>query len=310
MLLALKFGYRHIDCARFYQNEVEVGQGIARALQEGIVKREEIFVTSKIWNTDHAPKHAKASIEQSLKDLQLDYLDLLLVHWPVNWKKVGDEVWEPTNPETGHMLHELDEHVASVKLCWEAMEDAADKGLVRSLGVSNFSTKQLDELFSYARIRPVVHQFEIHPYFQQDELIAYCKSHDLRVEAYCPLGNRPNVPDTPLDDPVIHELGKKYNKTPGQIVLRWGIQHSGVILPRTNNPARLRENFNIFDFELSQEDMAKIKELGKKNIRVRYANKHFNHGSSRWLGFQRYVDEDLTQTFCLFLVSLSALFSW
>lgn len=275
-ITALKSGYRHIDCARIYGNESEVGAGISKALKEGVVKREEIFVTSKVWNNAHAPQDTLASIEATLKDLQLDYLDLLLIHWPVNFKKIEGQM-VPRDAD-GNVIQEEDESVASVKLCWQAMESAVEKGLVKSIGVSNFSIQEIDDLLAYARIKPAAQQIEIHPYFQQDEMIAYCKSKNITIEAYSPLGNLKNTGEedvTPLNDPVVAELGKKYNKSAGQIVLRWGLQHSGVVLPKSTNPERIKQNLSITDFTLSDEDMAKMKELGKKNHRVSSAHECF-----------------------------------
>jgi len=265
---ALVCGYRHIDCARIYGNENEVGLGFARAIREGVVRREDVFLTSKIWNNAHNGELARKQLDQTLKELQVEYVDLLLIHWPVNFKMVEGNMWP--KDDNGHTMNETDSSVASIKLCWQAMEKFVDEGKVKSIGISNFSKEECEEVFGYARIKPVVNQIEVHPYFQQDDLIAYCHSKGMLVEDYCPLGNlkRHGAEDvTPMNEPIVKQLAEKYKKTAGQIVLRWGLQHSDVILPKTVTVSRLPENLAVADFELSAEDMKAMKELGKKNVR-------------------------------------------
>lgn len=219
---AIKQGYRHLDCALIYQNEAEIGRALARAFAEGLVKREELFITSKVWNTAHSPAAARAAIATTLRDLQLEYLDLYLVHWPCNFKLVESGELLPRGAD-GKLLHETDSSVASTQLVWRELESFVDQGKVRSIGVSNFSTAEIDEVLSYARIRPTVHQIEVHPGFQQDELIASARRQNLVVQAYCPLGATPAEGHTwtAIADPVVLEIAKRQNKTPGQIVLRW-----------------------------------------------------------------------------------------
>lgn len=260
-------GYRHIDCARLYGNEAEVGTGLARALGEGLCKREELFIVSKVWNNAHSTEATKASLELTLKELGLQYIDLLLIHWPIDFK-LGAEM-TPRN-EAGHVIPD-ESGLASVKICYQAMEAAVDAGLIKSIGISNFNEADITDLYTYARIKPVANQIEIHPYFAQESLVAFCREKQIVCPAYCPLANpNPGSGDpTPLGEPLILDLAKKYNKSAGQIVLRWGLQLHGVVLPKSTTPTRIAENIDIFDFALSEEDMAAIKaQLSSKQKRL------------------------------------------
>lgn len=261
---ALQVGYRHLDCARLYANEKEVGAGIARALQEGLLTREELFVTSKVWNDSHTRELTRSSVEGMLADLGLSYLDQVLIHWPVSWRVPN------VRDEAGNSVEETDPTKASAKLAWGALEELVDEGKIRSIGVSNFTPAQIDELLTYARIRPDVNQVELHPYLQQDALLADAKSRGMLLTHYCPLANvhRPGFESlTALTEPIILALAEKHKRTPGQIILRWGVQHGNVVLPKSVTPERIKANLDIFDFELSEEDMAQIKELGKRQHR-------------------------------------------
>jgi len=273
---ALKAGYRHIDCARIYGNESEVGRGIARALSEKLLTRAELFVTTKVWNDSHTRERALQSIKNSLKDLQLDYIDLVLIHWPIDFEH-EEGTHFPKDPKTGKARNETDPSKASVKLCWQGLEDAVQQGLTRAIGVSNFSPQQIDELLEYASIKPDVNQIELQPYLQQDELLAYAKKNGLVIVAYSPLGNlkREGAEDfTPLNEPVVASIAKKHHKSPAQIVLRWGLQHGQVVLPKSVTPERIRANLALFDFALDEADMAAMKELGQK--KYRFINPDFN----------------------------------
>lgn len=277
---ALESGYRHIDCARIYANEKEVGAGITKAFNEKIVTREEVFITSKVWNTEHSRELALQSVRDSLADLQLKYLDLVLIHWPVHFARIPEKGSFPRD-ESGQVINETDASKASIRAAWEGLEDAFASGLTRAIGVSNFSSAQIDELMLYAKVKPVCNQVELHPFFPQDELLAYCKSKNIAVVQYSPLGNLnagSEENDTPLKDPLIVELAAKYKKTPAQIILRWGIQHGQVVLPKSVTPSRIRENIDIFDFQLDQSDMEAIKKLGAKN--KRFVNPNFNVGGT------------------------------
>jgi diketogulonate reductase-like aldo/keto reductase len=184
---ALKVGYRHLDCARVYSNEAEVGRGIARAIKDGFLKREELHVTSKIWNNAHSAEHTMLDIQTSLKDLQLESIDLMLIHWPVNFKRIPDQMF-PRNADNT-VIHEEDESVASIKICYQTLEKAQSQGLVKAIGVSNFTKEQIDEVLTYAKVPPAALQVEVQPWFPQEDLIAYCREKNMIVQGYCPLGN-------------------------------------------------------------------------------------------------------------------------
>jgi len=251
---ALKTGYRHIDCAFVYGNEAEVGQGLKEAMEELNIPREEIFVTSKLWNCFHHPEDVETAFRLSLDALGLEYLDLYLIHWPTGFKR-GTELF-PKN-EDGSFQYD-----SSVPLTdtWKAFEKLVEKGLVRSIGVSNFNSLQLKDIMEVATIKPVTNQIECHPYLAQEKLINFCKEHDIAITAYSPLGSpdRPwATPEEPvlLDDPKIGDIAKKYGKSPAQVLIRWQTQRGVVVIPKSVTPARIDENFNIFDFELTQEEI-------------------------------------------------------
>lgn len=279
---ALKAGYRHIDAARIYGNEKEVGEGIKRALDEKILTRDELFVTTKVWNNSHSQELALKSIRASLADLQLDYLDLVLIHWPVDFEFVEGESF-PKN-EAGH-IKQADPAVANIKLAWQGLEAAVEQKLVRSIGVSNFTVAEVDALREYARIVPACNQIELHPYLQQEELLAYGRKHNIVTVAYSPLGNlkrdKEEEGKTPLVDETVKALAKKYGKSEGQIILKWGLQHGQVVLPKSVTPSRIESNLALFDFELSAEDLEQMKKLGAKQ--VRFVNPDFKKdGAKVW----------------------------
>lgn len=224
---ALENGYRSIDTAAIYQNE----KGVGNAIRESVVPREEIFLTSKVWNSEQGYKTTLAAFDASLDKLQTSYLDLYLIHWPKGEKSV----------ET-----------------WEALEELYKKGKVRAIGVSNFLVHHLEEFLPKCNIIPAVNQVEFHPELIQPDLVKYCKKKGIQQEAWSPImkGRVNNIPE-------IKELAAKYNKTPVQVVLRWDIQKGIVTIPKSVTPERIISNANIFDFELSPEDMEKINQLDK-----------------------------------------------
>ncbi|WP_251554116.1 aldo/keto reductase [Neobacillus muris] len=228
---AIKNGYRSIDTAAIYQNEEGVGQGI----RESGVPREELFVTSKVWNSDQGYESALKAFDTSLQKLGLDYLDLYLIHWPGKTK---------------------------FKETWKALEKLYKDGRVRAIGVSNFKIHHLDELLKDAEIQPMVNQVEYHPHLTQKDLLAYCQNHGIQLEAWSPLKQ-----GQLLDDSTIKEIAAKYGKTPAQVILRWDLQTKVVTIPKSIKEHRIIENANIFDFELSEDDMNKIDALNK-NERV------------------------------------------
>lgn len=262
---AIKIGYRHFDCAADYKNETEVGEALAGAFQSGLVKREDLFITTKLWNSDHG--HVFEACKDSLKKLQLDYLDLYLVHFPVATEHTGVGTTDSALDEDGVL--EIDTTI-SLETTWRAMEDLVSKGLVRSIGISNYDIFLTRDCLAYSKVKPAVNQIETHPYFQRDSLVKFCLKHGVSITAHTPLGGAAANTEwfgsvSCLDDPVLKGLAAKYKRTVAQIVLRWGIQRNTVVIPKTSNLKRLEENFQVFDFELTKEDMDQIKSLDRKH---------------------------------------------
>lgn len=250
-----------------YKNEIEVGEALAEAFQTGLVKREDLFITTKLWNSDHG--HVVEACKDSLKKLQLDYLDLYLVHFPIATKHTGVGTTESALDKDGVL--EIDTTI-SLETTWHSMEDLVSMGLVRSIGISNYDIFLTRDCLAYSKVKPCVNQIETHPYFQRESLVKFCQKHGICVTAHTPLGGA--VANTEwfgtkscLDDPILKGLADKYKKTEAQIALRWGLQRNTVVIPKTSNPKRLEENFQVFNFELSKEDMDLIKSM-EKNYRT------------------------------------------
>lgn len=226
---ALKVGYRHIDTAQAYYNEEEVGSAIAKS---GI-PRKEIFITSKVWVSNYGYEQAKKSVIESMKKLQTDYIDLMLLHQPFS-----------------------DYYGA-----WRALEDLYEEGKLKAIGISNFYPDRMIDICAFSRTAPMVNQVELHPHDQQIEAQEWMKKYGVQIESWAPFGEgRGNM----FTNPVIAEIGKKYGKTVAQVILRWQLQRGIVVIPKSVHIERMRENFNVFDFELSADDMAKIAALDTK----------------------------------------------
>ncbi|KAL2730864.1 aldo-keto reductase family 1 member B1-like [Vespula squamosa] len=253
---AIDIGYRHIDCAHVYGNEKEVGEAIKTKIAEGVVTRKDLFVTSKLWNTFHQPDLVEPALKKTLSDLNLEYLDLYLIHWPIAYKE-GDDLF-PKNSDGSPEFSNAD-YIDT----WKAMEGVLNKGLTKNIGVSNFNSEQINRLLKNCTVKPVTNQIECHPYLTQKKLSAFCKEKDIVITAYSPLGSpdRPWAkPDDPklLEDMKLLELGKKYNKTPAQILLRYQLDRGHVVIPKSVTKSRIAENSNIFDFQLKPDDIAYI----------------------------------------------------
>lgn len=229
VLAAIQAGYRLIDTAAVYQNE----RGVGSAIRASGIDRKELFITTKLWNNEQGAGKVRPALLASLERLGLDYIDLYLIHWPM--------------PAVGKYLE-----------TWREFELLQKEGLVRSIGVSNFHVKHLEELKKHSRVLPAVNQIELHPYFQQTELREYCKSQGIRVESWSPLGGSGS---NLLGDPLIEKIAKKYAKTVAQVVLRWHLQNDLVVIPKSSNPQHIKENFAVFDFILSPSDMRAIATL-------------------------------------------------
>lgn len=234
---ALQSGYRHVDAAAIYGNETFVGKAIKEFLSESGVGREDIFVTSKVWNTERGYDKTIAAFHKTLKDLQLEYLDLYLIHWPASYSQF--ENWEEINRET-----------------WRAFETLYAEGLVKSIGVSNFYVSHLESLLKQARVKPMVNQIEIHPGQNQKEIVDFCRQHQIAVEAWSPLGT-----GRLLQNETLAAIAAKYNKSVAQLCIRWSLQHGLIPLPKSITPERIRQNFEVFDFEIAEEDMNVINNM-------------------------------------------------
>jgi 2,5-diketo-D-gluconate reductase A len=228
---ALQAGYRHIDTAEGYGNEKEVGEAIGKSGLD----RADVFVTSKLGNGAHRPEDARRAFADSLDALGFDYIDLFLIHWPLPTRYDGDYV-----------------------STWKTLEEFYRDGRARSIGVSNFQPHHLRRLHGESEITPAVNQIEVHPYLTQDDVRAFCAGHQIAIEAWSPIA-RGNV----LDDPTIMSIARGVGKTPAQVVLRWHIERGDIVFPKSVTPARIRENIDIFDFELSGEDVEAISALNR-----------------------------------------------
>lgn len=231
---ALDAGYRHIDTAQYYKNE----SGIGEALKASGINREDLFITTKVWNSHHGYEQTLEAFEESLERLKLDYIDLYLVHWP---------------------CPKFDKYVETYK----ALETLYKEGKVRAIGVCNFDIEHLERLFAECEIKPMINQVECHPYFQQKEMKRFCREHKIHFESWSPLYRGEEV----LEEPIIKELAKKHGKTPAQIILRWHLQEGSIVIPKSVHPERIRKNIDVFDFTLSDEDMELIASLDRNQQR-------------------------------------------
>lgn len=232
---AFRVGYRHVDTAQIYRNEV----GVGRAIADSDLAREDIFLTTKIWNDKHDYDLAKASIEESLEKLDVDYVDLLLIHWPNPKAQREQDAWKAGNAAT-----------------WKAMEEAYRAGKVRAIGVSNFMIHHLEALLETADIKPHVNQVLLAPGCPQEDLVCFCRQHEILLEAYSPLGT-----GSIFDNPVVQNLAAKYGKSIAQVALRWSLQKGFLPLPKSVTPNNIEANLQIFDFELSADDVDKLDKL-------------------------------------------------
>jgi D-xylose reductase len=287
---AIKAGYRHLDSAADYGNEKQAGEGIRRALAQGLCTRQDLWITSKLWNTFHHPQHVREACEKSLSDLGLDYLDLYLIHFPISLKYVPiAERYPPEwifDPKAEHPMMAIDP--VPLADTWRAMEALVPAGLVRHIGVCNYNSALLHDLMAYARIKPAMLQIESHPYLTQQRLIRLAQHYDIAVTAFSPLGAGSYVElsmasdqDSVLEQAVVKDIASRVQRTPAQVVLRWGVQRGTAVIPKTSRAGRLVENLSVFDFTLSDDDMAAISALNQ--------NRRFNDpGAFCELAFGRF----------------------
>ncbi len=257
---AIRIGYRHIDCAALYGNEAEIGQALRDAMRDGDVTRKDLWITSKLWSNAHGRENVGPALKKTLTDLGLEYLDLYMVHWPIALK--------PSAVLPGSAADFVPLSEAPIHETWAAMEAAVNAGLVRHLGVSNFSAKKLKDLLPHCKIKPEVDQVELHPLLQQNELVAYCASQGIHVTAYSPLGSgdRPafvKAPDAPvlLDNPVIRSIAQAHERTPAQVLIAWHLQRGISTIPKSVTPARLRENLAAVELELTPAELERVAKL-------------------------------------------------
>ncbi|KAF2745205.1 Aldo/keto reductase [Sporormia fimetaria CBS 119925] len=282
VMCALKTGYRHLDCAWFYQNEEEVGDAVRDFLKENSqVQRKDLFICTKVWNHLHEPDEVKWSLEDSLKRLQLDYIDLFLVHWPIAAER--DEKYMPKLGQDGKYIIKKD-LTENPEPTWRAMEELYKAGKARAIGVSNWTIEGLQKLLRFAEVKPAVNQIEIHPFLPNSELVEFCFKNDILPSAYSPLGSQNQVPSTGekvRTNPTLNEVADRSGHTLAQVLLAWGLRRGYAVLPKSSTPERIESNFQVP--ELSDKDFEAIESVAKGR-HTRFVNMKDTFGYDVWPG--------------------------
>lgn len=271
VITAIENGYRHIDCAATYGNEAEIGDALENIFNNGEIKREELWITSKLWNNAHRKQDVIPALKQTLQDLKLDYLDLYLIHWPIAFKP---GVAFPQNDNEYLSLNEV-----PIIETWEMMVEAKNSGLVKHIGVSNFSIPKLRDLLSKTTEPPEMNQVELHPYLQQKELMIFCKSNNIHLTGYSPLGSGDRASSMKADDEpsllenkTINEIAEKHNASPAQVLIKWHLTRGNAVIPKSTTPERIVENLKSSELDLDKEDLDQIENLDRH---FRYVNGKF-----------------------------------
>ena len=273
---AVDAGYRHFDCAYIYGNEKEIGKALREKIAEGVVKREDLFITTKLWNTCHRKEKVVPTCKKSVENFGLDYVDLYLIHWPVSYAEDAKGLF-PVDKK-GNPLYGNEDYTDT----WRGMEECVKLGLTKSIGLSNFNSEQIERILSVAEIKPVMNQVECHPNLSQKKLREFCAKRDIAITAYSPFGSPARPWANPEDQivtvqaPEIAAIGEKYGKTPAQVVLRYLLDIGTIPIPKSSSKERIGLNISIFDFKLTPEEIATIDKLDS-GVRICAAIEYKEH---------------------------------
>lgn len=274
---AVKNGYRHFDCAEAYKNEAAVGKGLEKAFREGLVVRSDLFITSKVWQTNHDPQHVYDACKNSLSNLGLTHLDLYLIHWPLAWEYTN-VACEPLIPTDKNGIVQMSSSRCSLQDTWGAMEKLVEDGLCKSIGVSNFSSAQLADLISYARVQPSVNQIECHPMLPQKNVRELCELNGISVVSYAPLGRPGNLKDGDpvlIQHPVVLRIAEKRGLSPAQILLQWQIEKGLSAIPKSSSQEHMVENLACMNVSIDSNDITALDTL---DVTHRFCNYKWCYG--------------------------------